>query len=150
MLGTRWRGQLPAGRYRCDLTVAGETKSIHFRSGGSRVANVSACPSSSTKAGGGVCPTDESANAFESGEVTCSALIAEPKGTSVGFELGQNKQGGRTGTKAIGRLSGPVVSVYQQLNGLDPGSWLCRFLVAGKTAVLKPFRVAPLDVPGKS
>lgn len=138
--GTRWNGPLPGGRYRCDLTVAGETRSLSFSSAGPRVANLSACRATAALTNGGMCPSDESGSPIRARELTCSALVAARKGEQLRFQLLHNGRGVESTT--IGTLPHPLVHTYQPLTNMVPGHWGCRFIVAGKTVALKQFTVA--------
>jgi len=137
---------MPGGGWSCELRVGPERVRKAFRSAGPTgpILHVAACRTSRTVLAGParVCRRDESGSPFPStGSVTCSAVFAGGKGKLAGIEFLRE---GRQVFAGDFKLPLPVTAAGPRLDPdpkLQPGSWACRWSLAGRVLATKQFPI---------
>ncbi len=137
------KAPLPGGDWTCTATLADQHLSADFRSGGptDRVQTLAACRTSTTVATQGgprVCAHDESADPIPPAEVTCSAGLANAKGSGVELTVLQN--GAAVLHEGPLTVPKPMNTIGAALR-LQPGNYACVYALDGQTVATKRFTV---------
>jgi hypothetical protein len=138
---------LPGGAWSCELRVGSEQVRKSFRSAGpiAPILYVFACRTSRTTRAGAtrVCVRDESRTAFRSTDsITCSAVFVGGRGKLAGIAFLRE---GKQAFDADFELPLPITAAGPRLDPdpkLAPGTWACRWSLAGRVLATKQFRVA--------